>query len=116
MSRQWRQRPTILVSSFIKPQNGSGPSCCHCATVAMSTRLRMLPLRPAFLCSQVARSLKETTLTKYNRLCCDLLIFAEAKGLARPDHLTVDHLSDFRATWPNKNWSALKKWEDLRTL
>jgi integrase/recombinase XerD len=69
-----------------------------------------------FIADAKARGLREPTIRKYEHLNWQLEKYAEGRGLRYLAELDVDALTDFRATWPNRNLSALKKLELLRTF
>jgi hypothetical protein len=63
-----------------------------------------------------ARGLREPTLYKFRLLFKQLKQFAADKGLVFVSNLTVDEVRQFRASWPNKNFAARKKFENLRAF
>jgi integrase/recombinase XerD len=63
-----------------------------------------------------ARGLREPTLYKFRLLFKQLKQFAADKGLVFVSDLTVDEVRQFRASWPNKNFAARKKFENLRAF
>lgn len=63
-----------------------------------------------------ARGLREPTLYKFRLLFKQLKQFAADKGLVFVSDLTVDDVRQFRASWPNKNFAARKKFEALRAF
>lgn len=63
-----------------------------------------------------ARGLREPTLYKFRLLFKQLKQFAADKGLVFVSDLTVDDVRAFRASWPNKNFAARKKLENLRAF
>lgn len=69
-----------------------------------------------FLEDAKARGLREPSIYKYRLLFKQLQAFATERGLVFLSALTVDELRKFRESWPNKNLSARKKLEHLRTF
>jgi integrase/recombinase XerD len=69
-----------------------------------------------FVKDATARGLKSDSLSKYRRMFRDLNTFAADRGLLFLDELEVAELRAFRETWKNKNYSARKKLESLRTF
>ena len=69
-----------------------------------------------FLCDAEARSLREPTLRKYRHLKRQMEEFAGQRGMRFLRDLNVEALREFRAAWPNRNLSALKKLELLRAF
>jgi integrase/recombinase XerD len=63
-----------------------------------------------------ARGLREPTLYKFRLLFKQLKQFADDKGFVFVSDLTVDDVRAFRASWPNKNFAARKKLENLRAF
>jgi integrase/recombinase XerD len=63
-----------------------------------------------------ARGLREPTLYKFRLLFKQLKQFAADKGLVFVSDLSVDDIRQFRASWPNKNFAARKKFENLRAF
>jgi integrase/recombinase XerD len=63
-----------------------------------------------------ARGLREPTLYKFRLLFKQLKQFAADKGLVFVSDLTVDDVRAFRSSWPNKNFAARKKLENLRAF
>jgi integrase/recombinase XerD len=63
-----------------------------------------------------ARGLREPTLYKFRLLFKQLKQFAADKGFVFVSDLTVDDVRAFRASWPNKNFAARKKLENLRAF
>jgi len=61
-----------------------------------------------------ARNLREPTLAKYRYLRADMERFATKQGLRFVRELDLERLREWRATWPNKNLSAVKKLELVR--
>lgn len=70
----------------------------------------------AFLEDAKARGLQDATLYKYTHLFRQLRIFAEAKGLVFISDLGVDEVRSFRASWPNTNVAARKKFEHFKAF
>jgi len=69
-----------------------------------------------FLADARARSLKELSLLKYKYLRTDMERYAAASGLKFLAEFNVEELRKWRSTWPNKNLSAMKKVEFVRTF
>lgn len=69
-----------------------------------------------FLSDCEARNLREPTLRKYRHLKRKMEEFGEQHGLRFIVEFDLEMLRKFRASWPNKNLSALKKLELLRTF
>jgi integrase/recombinase XerD len=61
-----------------------------------------------------ARGLREPTLNKYKYLRADIERFASKEGLRFIAEFNLEMLRRWRANWPNKNLSALKKLELVR--
>jgi site-specific recombinase XerD len=61
-----------------------------------------------------ARGLREPTLNKYRYLRRQMEQFAKDKGFRYLCEFNLEALRSWRATWPNKNLSALKKLELVR--
>ena len=70
----------------------------------------------AFLRDAEARNLRGTTLYKYRLLFRQFKEFAQQLGLRYLRELDGALLRQFRAQWPNRNLSALKKLECLRAF
>lgn len=64
----------------------------------------------------MARGLREPTIYKYRLLFRRLKEFARSRGFRYLMDFDVSSLRDFRSTWPNKNLSAIKKLEALKTF
>jgi integrase len=79
-------------------------------------RKTILESTEAFIRDAEARGLRTTSVYKYRLLFKQLNAFAESKGLTLLDELDVDTLRQFRESWVNKNYSARKKLEALRTF
>jgi integrase/recombinase XerD len=69
-----------------------------------------------FLEDAAARGLKAPTLYKYKLVLKQLKTFANGKGLALLSNFGVDELREFRISWTNKNLSAAKKLEHLKSF
>jgi integrase/recombinase XerD len=67
-----------------------------------------------FLEDAQARNLSEATLRKYRYICADIQRFAADRGLRFIAEFSLDELRSWRATWPNRNLSAMKKLELVR--
>jgi len=63
-----------------------------------------------------ARNLRDATLYKYDLLFRQLRAFADQHGLVFISEFNLDWVRRFRATWPNKNLAAKKKFEHLRAF
>jgi len=70
----------------------------------------------AFLRDTKARGLRPASIYKYRLLFNQLKAFAKAKGLQNIAECNIDFLRRFRESWTNKNYSARKKLEALRTF
>ena len=70
----------------------------------------------AFIRDAEARGLRPPSIYKYELLFKQLKAFAENKGLRYLTECDVETLRAFRESWPNKNFSARKKLEALRTF
>jgi site-specific recombinase XerD len=70
----------------------------------------------SFLRDAGARGLREPSLYKYRLLLKQFKEFAKAEGIRFLAEWDVDTLRRFRESWPNKNYSARKKLEALRTF
>jgi integrase/recombinase XerD len=69
-----------------------------------------------FIQDGAARGLREPSLYKFRLLFKQLKHFAADQGLLFISDLDVDNVRQFRATWPNKNFAARKKFENLRAF
>lgn len=81
-----------------------------------SERVTVEKALAAFLADCAKRSLGEATLRKYRHFGCQMQAFADQGGLKYLANFSLEKLTDFRASWPNRNVGALKKFELLRTL
>lgn len=70
----------------------------------------------AFVRDAEARGLRTTSVYKYKLLFKQLNAFAADKGLTYIVECGVEELRAFRETWKNKNYSARKKLEAMRTF
>ncbi len=70
----------------------------------------------AFIRDAEARGLRPPSVYKYKLLFKQLKAFAESKGLRFISECDVETLRAFRESWINKNYSARKKLEALRTF
>lgn len=70
----------------------------------------------AFLRDAEARGLREPSIYKYRLLFKQLMAFADDKGLRYIVECDVEVLRAFRESWANKNYSAKKKLEEMRTF
>lgn len=61
-----------------------------------------------------SRQLREPTLAKYKYLRADMERFAAQEGLRFVAEFRLEELRKWRASWPNRNLSALKKLEFVR--
>jgi len=69
-----------------------------------------------YLLDATARGLKEPTLYKFRLLFRQLQDFSAQQGIVFISDFTSDNIRSFRATWPNKNFAARKKLENLRAF
>ncbi len=69
-----------------------------------------------FLADARARGLRESSLYKYRLLGKQLEAYCQQHGLTFLSQLNVDQMRAFRQSWTNKNMSARKKLEHLRTF
>lgn len=69
-----------------------------------------------FLEDAQARGLKPPSIYKYKLVLKQLEAFAKSRGLSLIARFTVDELRTFRASWSNKNLSAAKKLEHLKSF
>ena len=76
----------------------------------------ILEATQAFIRDAEARGLRPPSVYKYRLLFKQLNTFADEKGLTFLDELGVHELRLFRESWKNKNYSARKKLEALRTF
>jgi integrase/recombinase XerD len=67
----------------------------------------------AFLADALARGLRESTIYKFRLLLKRLEEFACSNSFQLLSEITIDDLRRFRASWPNRNFAARKKWEAL---
>jgi integrase/recombinase XerD len=70
----------------------------------------------AFIHDAEARGLRPPSVYKYKLLFKQLKAFAADKGLRYITECDIETLRKFRETWPNKNFSAQKKLEAMRTF
>jgi integrase/recombinase XerD len=70
----------------------------------------------SFIRDAEARGLRPPSIYKYRLLFKQLNAFADEKGLTFLSECDVDMLRQFRESWLNKNYSARKKLEALRTF
>jgi integrase len=70
----------------------------------------------AFIRDAEARGLRPPSVYKYKLLFKQLKAFAEDKGLRHITECDIETLRAFRESWVNKNYSARKKLEALRTF
>jgi integrase/recombinase XerD len=70
----------------------------------------------SFIRDAEARGLRPPSVYKYKLLFKQLNAFAETEGLRYLTECDVDTLRRFRESWTNKNFSARKKLEALRTF
>ena len=80
------------------------------------TSKTILEATNAFIRDAEARGLRAPSVYKYRLLFKQLNAFADDKGLTFIDELGVHELRLFRESWTNKNYSARKKLEALRTF
>jgi integrase/recombinase XerD len=66
-----------------------------------------------FLADALARGLRESTIYKFRLLLKRLKEFSESNNFRLLSEITLDDLRRFRASWPNRNFAARKKWEAL---
>jgi integrase len=69
-----------------------------------------------FLDDATARGLREASLYKYRLVLKQLKAFADSVGLVFISSFGVEELRAFRESWKNKNLSARKKLEHLKTF
>ena len=67
-----------------------------------------------FKSDAVSRQLREATLAKYKYLRADMERFAAERGLRFVAEFNLEELRKWRASWPNKNLSAVKKLDFVR--
>lgn len=72
--------------------------------------------REKFLEDATARGLRDASLYKYRLVLKQLEAFGEDRGMVFISNFGVEELRAFRASWPNKNLSASKKLEHLKTF
>jgi integrase/recombinase XerD len=70
----------------------------------------------AFIRDAEARGLRTASIYKYKLLFKQMKAFAENHGIRFLSELDVETLRTFRESWVNKNYSARKKLEALRTF
>ena len=80
------------------------------------TRKTILESTEAFIRDAEARGLRPPSIYKYRLLFKQLNAFASDRSFLYLDELDVDALRAFRESWTNKNYSARKKLEALRTF
>lgn len=69
-----------------------------------------------FVSDARARGLRDASVYKYELLFKQLKAFAEREGIELLSECNIEALRRFRGSWPNKNFSARKKLEALRTF
>jgi integrase/recombinase XerD len=69
-----------------------------------------------FISDAEARGLRPPSVYKYKLLFKQLKAFADENGLRYITECDIETLRRFRESWPNKNFSARKKLEALRTF
>jgi integrase/recombinase XerD len=69
-----------------------------------------------FIRDAEARGLRPPSVYKYKLLFKQLKAFADDKGLRYITECDIETLRAFRESWPNKNYSARKKLEAMRTF
>ena len=69
-----------------------------------------------FLEDAKARGLRDSSIYKYKLVLKQLEAFAKERGFVFLSSFGIDELRAFRASWPNKNLSASKKLEHLKTF
>lgn len=69
-----------------------------------------------FLEDAKARGVREPTLYKFRLLFQQMKTFAEDKGLVFVSDFDLESARQFRETWPNTNFGARKKLQELRTF
>ena len=79
-------------------------------------RKTILDATESFVRDAEARGLRIASVYKYKLLFKQLNAFVRDKGFLYLDELDVDALRGFRESWKNKNYSARKKLEALRTF
>ena len=102
-TRSW-QRATSLA----REMEDSGGELGHKTTIVEAT--------DAFVSDAEARGLRPPSVYKYKLLFKQLKAFAEDKGLVYITECDIQSLRSFRESWKNKNFSARKKLEALRTF
>ena len=70
----------------------------------------------AFVRDCESRQLREPSIYKYRLLFKQLKAFADDRGIKYINECDIDTLRQFRESWTNKNYSAKKKLEALRTF
>jgi len=85
-------------------------------TVEESQLVSVSEATEKFLADAEARGLREPTLYKYRLLFRQLQDFARNNGLTYVTDFDLDCLRRFRATWTNRNISARKKLEALKSF
>lgn len=93
---------------LVREMEAEGKSPEKRATITEST--------DSFIRDAEARGLRESSLYKYRLLFKQLQAFADDKGLRFLAEFDVDTLRKFRESWTNKNFSARKKLEAMRTF
>lgn len=81
-----------------------------------SEQKRIFDATESFIRDAEARGLRPPSVYKYKLLFKQLNDFATAEGLRYLTECDVDTLRRFRESWANKNFSARKKLEALRTF
>jgi integrase/recombinase XerD len=86
------------------------------ANGAQPERKTILEATEAFIKDAEARGLRPPSVYKYELLFKQLKAFSEEKGLRFITECDLQTLRAFRESWTNKNFSARKKLEALRTF
>ena len=103
-----KTRSWTRATEIVREREDSGGAAIRRITIEEATT--------AFVRDAEARGLRPPSVYKYKLLFKQLAAFADDKGLRYIAECDVEILRSFRESWTNKNFSARKKLEALRTF
>jgi integrase/recombinase XerD len=103
-----KTRSWTRATEIVREREDSGGEAVRRITIEEATL--------AFVRDAEARGLRPPSVYKYKLLFKQLTAFADDKGLRYITECDIETLRSFRESWPNKNFSARKKLEALRTF
>jgi hypothetical protein len=103
-----KTRSWIRATEIVREREDSGGSAIRRITIEEATT--------AFVRDAEARGLRPPSVYKYKLLFKQLMAFADDKGLRHITECDIETLRSFRESWVNKNFSARKKLEAMRTF